>query len=633
MIPHLRTLDESMDRARAREDLGFNADDLVVCSFGVLGQTKQNHRLLKAWLDSPLSRDPRAHLIFVGQNSEDEYGRSFAKSVAKSGSYNHIKITGWADAKMFQQYLAAADIGVQLRTLSRGETSGTVLDCMGKGLATIINRHGSMSDIDSAGVCMLPDEFKDEDLLEALTTLAGNVEYRQQLGAQAREIIRHNNNPAKCAKQYHEAIERYHCKSSIGLTGLVRKAALELKEGTDLISWAANLSANFAPTPRPKQLLVDVSDLVQGGDQCENHRVAQAILKEWLGNPPSGYQVQPVYGSKHGEGYWYARTFTLDFLDVPACLVFDEPVEVWEGDLFISLDSQPHVITSQRATLEDWRRRGVTVWFVIYDLFPLLTPEFFVSAGKDIYTQWFNTICQFDGVTCISRTVADDFSAYMARLDIERERPINVDWFHLGAGVSGTSASRGISSQAQWALDSMAIAPSFLMIGTIEPRKAHTQVLDTFEQLWAGGISVHLFIVGKEGEMVDQLTKRLSHHPELNKRLFWLDDISYEYLEETYSRASCLIAASYGEGFGLPLIEAAQYGLPILARDIPAFKEVAGDHAFYFKGESTDDLGEAVKQWLDLYAKNQHPASNDIPWLTWEESAQKLLSLIIPDIV
>ncbi|MCE7523545.1 glycosyltransferase [Alloalcanivorax xenomutans] len=633
VIPHLRTLDESMDRERARQDLGFNAGDLIVCSFGVLGRTKQNHRLLKAWLDSPLSRNPHAHLIFVGQNSEDEYGRFFAKSVARSGSCNHIKITGWADAKMFQQYLAAADIGVQLRTLSRGETSGTVLDCMGKGLATIINKHGSMSDIDSTGVWMLPDEFKDEELLEALTTLADNVRYRQELGAQAREIIRHNNNPAKCAKQYHEAIEKYHCKSSIGLTGLVEKVALELREGADLVPWAANLSANFAPTPRPKQLLVDVSDLVQGGDQCENNRVAQALLKGWLRSPPSGYQVQPVYGSKHKEGYWYARTFTLDLLDLPACLVFDEPVEVWEGDLFISLDSQPHVITSQRVTLEDWHRRGVTIWFMIYDLLPLLTPEPFVSTDKDIYAKWFNTVCQFDGVTCISRAVADDFSAYMERLDIERERPINVEWFHLGAGVSGTSSNDVISSQAQLVLDSMATSPSFLMVGTIESRKGHTQVLDTFEQLWADGISAHLFIVGKGVEAEDQLTKRLSHHPQLNKRLFWLDDIGDKCLEEAYSRASCLIAASYGEGGRLPLIEAAKYGLPIFARDIPPFKEVAGNHAFYFEGESTDDLGEAVKQWLDLYAKNQHPASNGIPWLTWEESARELLSLIIPDVV
>lgn len=43
--------------------------------------------------------------------------------------------------------------------------------------------------------------------------------------------------------------------------------------------------------------------------------------------------------------------------------------------------------------------------------------------------------------------------------------------------------------------------------------------------------------------------------------------------------STCLIAASFGEGFGLPLIEAAQHGLPIMARDIAVFREVAKEYA------------------------------------------------------
>jgi len=40
---------------------------------------------------------------------------------------------------------------------------------------------------------------------------------------------------------------------------------------------------------------------------------------------------------------------------------------------------------------------------------------------------------------------------------------------------------------------------------------------------------------------------------ENRKRLFWLEGISDEYLEKVYAASSCLIAASEGEGFGLPL--------------------------------------------------------------------------------
>ena len=109
------------------------------------------------------------------------------------------------------------------------------------------------------------------------------------------------------------------------------------------------------------------------------------------------------------------------------------------------------------------------------------------------------------------------------------------------------------------------------MVGTIEPRKEHAQTLAAFEQLWEEGVNANLIIVGQQGWLVDAFGSNVRHHPELSKRLFWLEGISDEYLEKVYKTSTCLIAASEGEGFGLPLIEAAQHKLPIIARDIPVF--------------------------------------------------------------
>ena len=69
-------------------------------------------------------------------------------------------------------------------------------------------------------------------------------------------------------------------------------------------------------------------------------------------------------------------------------------------------------------------------------------------------------------------------------------------------------------------------------------------------------------------------------------------------LEQVYDSADALLAASEGEGFGLPLIEAAQHGLPIIARDIPVFREVAGENAYYFSGKDPQTLTEALRNWL-----------------------------------
>jgi glycosyltransferase involved in cell wall biosynthesis len=169
------------------------------------------------------------------------------------------------------------------------------------------------------------------------------------------------------------------------------------------------------------------------------------------------------------------------------------------------------------------------------------------------------------------------------------------------------------------------------MVGTVEPRKGHAQTLAAFELLWADGVDVNLVIIGRQGWMVEMLLENLRPHHERGKRLFWLEGISDEYLEKIYAASTCLITASEAEGFGLPLIEAAQHKLPIITRDIPVSREVAGEHAFYFNGKEPADLARAVREWLALYQSDRHPKSHGMQWLTWKQSSQQLLDLILKE--
>ncbi|MCR2832000.1 glycosyltransferase, partial [Acidithiobacillus ferrooxidans] len=109
---------------------------------------------------------------------------------------------------------------------------------------------------------------------------------------------------------------------------------------------------------------------------------------------------------------------------------------------------------------------------------------------------------------------------------------------------------------------------------------------------------------------------------------FYLQGISDEFLKAVYDASTCLLAASEGEGFGLPLIEAARHGLPIIARDIAVFREVADTHAFYFSGKEPQDLAGAIQDWLALFHANRHPKSEGMPWLTWAQSADRLKRIL-----
>jgi glycosyltransferase involved in cell wall biosynthesis len=638
LIPHLRQPAELGGKADARARLGLSNTDFIVCSFGGLDPTKMNHRLLDAWLASPLAQDAACRLVFVGENHSGEYGQALVKTITQSPAKDRVTMTGWADVETFRTWLAAADVGVQLRTLSRGETSGTVLDCMNYGLPTIINANGSMADLPADAVWLLPDAFDDAQLIDALVVLHRDASEREALGARARQHILTQHNPRTCAEQYAQAIESAYSQANQGLQGLLQ--ALPRLNPTlppsEYSALAGTLAANFPPSPRRRQLLLDISALVKTDLWSGIERVTRALLTEVLKAPPTGWAVEPVYATADHPGYRYARKFTSRFLNLPDEWAEDAPVQVWQGDIFFGLDLQPQVVPAQEPTLQSWRQRGVGVYFVVHDLLPVTMLEVFPDGARDGHQRWLQTISRFDGVFCVSRHVANEFYEWLQVFGEQRQRPYTLNWFHHGADLANSAPSLGLPGDAAQTLAALKARPSFLMVGTIEPRKGYLQTLHAFDALWAQGVDVNLVIVGKEGwkplpddqrRDIPLTIQALRNHAEKGKRLFWLEGISDEYLEQIYAHAACLIGASFDEGFGLPLIEAARHGVPLLVRDIPVFREVTDGHAYYFADRREPQvIQDAIQQWLALFELGTHPRSTAMPHQTWSESAQQVLN-------
>lgn len=631
VIPLMRVPAQKTNSQQARKALVISQDAFIVSSFGLLGESKQNYRLLNAWLASPLSQDKHCHLAFVGGNDGGDYGAKLITAINNSGLADRIHITGWIDATQYRHYLEATNVAVQLRTLSRGETSAAVLDCMNYGLPTIVNANGAMADLSRDGVLIIPDEFNDADLEKALEILWKDEEKRNALSARAREVILTQHAPRTCANQYVQSIEYYYGQAQKGKDGLVKAISNISNLHRDENSWltlAKNIAQNYSPLTE-KQLFIDISELVHRDSKSGIQRVVRSILSELLANPPKGFKVEPVYATPEESGYRYARQFTLRFLHCPDHVFTDDLVEAFNGDIFLGLDLQHHVVAQQSAFYQHLRGIGAQVYFVIYDLLPVLRPDVFPIIASSLHTTWLNVLAQSDGTICISRAVADEMLEWLNVFGPKRLRSFNLGWFHLGADVAGSIPTAGMPEDTGYVFDSLSNRPTFLMVGTLEPRKGQLQTLEAFDLLWSKGVDVNLVIIGKQGWMVDQLIVSITNHPERNQRLFWLAGISDEYLEKVYAASTCLIAASEGEGFGLPLFEAAQYRLPIIARDIPVFREVAGIHAHYFSGLEPIALADSVREWLTLDKSGQAPKSDAMPWLTWKQSTQNLLDVML----
>jgi glycosyltransferase involved in cell wall biosynthesis len=445
-----------------------------------------------------------------------------------------------------------------------------------------------------------------------------------------RPAFPHRVHPERVATLYRDAIEdiystSFQAREQELLRAIARTEAPAAPTESDLGALALAIASNRVPFG-PRQILVDVTILARKDVRTGIQRVTRAILMALIRNPPADYRIEPVRASD-GK-YFYARRFTCHCLSLPDDKLSDDQVETRNGDIFLGLDLCFEFVPDMVPWFELQRCRGVAINFVVYDILTQRRPELFYPHIAPAVRRWLETLARIaDGLICISRTVADEVAEWLSNLEPQRKRPLSIGFFHLGADLHASLPTTGLTSDASSILNSIRCRPSFLMVGTVEPRKCHRQAVAAMEKLWESNTDANLVIAGKPGWLMEEFEKAIKTHPENGNHLFWLQDVSDEMLEQLYRSAAALLVTSEGEGFGLPLIEAAQFGLPIVARDLPVFREVAGESAYYFSGSNPEDLADALRRWLAL--GDAAPKSSDIPWLTWEQSGRQLLGTLL----
>jgi glycosyltransferase involved in cell wall biosynthesis len=194
----------------------------------------------------------------------------------------------------------------------------------------------------------------------------------------------------------------------------------------------------------------------------------------------------------------------------------------------------------------------------------------------------------------------------------------------MGADIDASIPSNGVSERAQALIDKYRFRPAILMVGTIEPRKGYPEALAAFEHLWSTwpSDSPDLVIAGRAGWKTEALQQRLRSHPEAGRRLHWLEGLSDEEICMFYKTCRGLLMASHGEGFGLPLLEAAAHGKPVLARDLPVFREQGLPNVAYFN----DDRAPSLAEKLTDLQKTASSSGVELGLPSWALSVDRLLN-------
>lgn len=302
-----------------------------------------------------------------------------------------------------------------------------------------------------------------------------------------------------------------------------------------------------------------------------------------------------------------------------------EELECRPDDVLILLDSSWHADFFPVA--ERLKSEGIRIVSVIYDLIPLTHPQFCDEGLVRVFEHWFDWVTRTaDGFIAISKTIIEQVQHEVQwRLGQEAATQRWFDYFHLGSDLDQANPHMVVRQEVKQMFRQR---PVYLMVSTIEPRKNHKYLLDAFEQLWSQGQNVGLCFIGKVGWKTEQLIERIRQHPQLGKQLFMWNDLSDRELEYCYMNARSLVFPSYVEGFGLPLVEAMQRGLPAMASDIPVFREIGGDAMAYFGLSDPSTLANLVKQFEST---GSFPAEGDLAkwkWLSWKDSAGQFISRV-----
>ncbi|MDL2410612.1 glycosyltransferase family 1 protein [Rhizobium calliandrae] len=393
---------------------------------------------------------------------------------------------------------------------------------------------------------------------------------------------------------------------------------------TDAI--AETLARSEKVTSTGTRLIVDATATYRIDHKTGIQRVVKNICAN-LGVQDEGKSggIEKVIAYSSSSDGWFSIPSTLEKSANLFAFREDNRLHFSSDDLILMLDSSWEFYRHHYMTLRSARLRGARVISCLYDTIPLRFPAFCNPTMPAIFSAWFQAALSYStAFVCISKAVADELTAFLEAIQFPRE--MKIGYWHLGADFAEKGGATEIGPVRQ---DER---PSFLMVGTLEPRKGHALALDAFDMLWSEELDVKLTIVGKPGWGVEHLLHRVESHPEYGKRLFWLNGISDEKLLKAYANSDALIAASYAEGFGLPIVEAGHFGKSVIASDIPVFREVAarGQNCRFFTVGSPVALAETIREFLTSH-RDPPTAEADDKWLSWKESADELQQIVLSD--
>jgi glycosyltransferase involved in cell wall biosynthesis len=168
-------------------------------------------------------------------------------------------------------------------------------------------------------------------------------------------------------------------------------------------------------------------------------------------------------------------------------------------------------------------------------------------------------------------------------------------------------------------------APYILFVGTVQPRKNLSRLIQAFSLICSKYPALDLIIAGKKGWLAEEIYQ-LPDKLKISSKVKFIDYVDYVDLPYLYAGAELFAFPSLYEGFGLPILESLAMGTKVLTANISSMPEVGGDLAVYTSPENPQEIAEGLARGLDGKL-DLVEAEAWVKKFSWQEAARKTLAV------
>jgi glycosyltransferase involved in cell wall biosynthesis len=174
--------------------------------------------------------------------------------------------------------------------------------------------------------------------------------------------------------------------------------------------------------------------------------------------------------------------------------------------------------------------------------------------------------------------------------------------------------------------------PYILFVGTLEPRKNLINLLEAYEQ--SKDINQHyaLVVAGGTDWKYDKIIAKIKALQNSGLDVVQTGYVRLRERNALYAGASLFVMPSHFEGFGMPILEAMSYGVPVCASDISVFHEVAGSAILYFDKDNPMSIATVIKSVLYDRLKSRQLIDRGNEWLkrfSWKQISKDVYALLL----